>query len=153
AVRVGLNLARGQQLIITAPLDALELTRRITESAYKAGALLVTTLFTDDQATLSRFRYASDESFDTAAEWLQDALAAGYRSGAAPLAIAGADPALLARQDPAKVSRANIAASKASRAPLELITRNEINWTVVASATPAWARLVFPADPDEVSLA
>ena len=153
AVRVGLNLARGQELIVTAPLDALELVRRITESAYKAGASLVTTLFTDDQATLSRFRYASDESFDTAAQWLQDGLAAGYRRGAARLAITGADPALLARQDPAKVSRANIAASKASRAPLELITRNEINWTVIACATPEWARLVFPGDLDDVALA
>lgn len=153
AIRVGLNLTRGQELIMTAPLDALELTRLITEHAYKAGASLVTTLFTDEQAILSRFRYASDESFDTAAQWLQDGVAAGYRNGAARLAIAGADPALLAQQDPAKVSRANRAASIASRGPLELITRHEINWTIVPSATPAWARLVFPNDAEDVALA
>ncbi len=153
AVRVGLNLARGQELIITAPLDTLRLTRCITECAYKAGASLVTTLFTDEQATLSRFQYAAEESFDTAAQWLQDGLAGGFRRGAARLAIAGADPALLAGQDPAKVSRANVAASKAGRAALELITRHEINWTIVPSATPAWARLVFPDDREEVALA
>src|SRR5579875_1699690 len=112
AIRVGLNLAHGQELVMTAPLDALELSRRITEQAYKAGASLVTTLFTDEQATLSRFHYAPDESFDRAAEWLQEGVAAAYRSGAARLAITGADPALLAKEDPNKVSRANLAASK-----------------------------------------
>jgi aminopeptidase len=153
AIRVGLNLAPGQELVMTAPLDALDLTRRITETAYKAGASLVTTLFTDEQATLARFRYASPETFDRAAQWLQDGFAAAYRSGAARLAITGADPALLASEDPAKVARANLAASKASRGPLELITRHEINWTIVASATPAWARLVFPDETEANALA
>jgi aminopeptidase len=39
--------------------------------------------------------------------------------------------------------------SKASRAPLELITRHEINWTIVPCATPAWAAKVFPGEPSE----
>jgi len=148
AVTVGLGLARGQELVITAPLEAVPLVRRITEHAYRAGATLVTTLYTDDETTLARYSYAPDESFDRAAGWLQDGLAMAYRAGSARLAITGANPALLAGQDAAKVSRANVAFSKASRPPLELITRHEINWTIVAAATPAWAKLVFP-DLDE----
>ncbi len=35
---------------MTAPLDAVPLARRITEQAYRAGASLVTTLYTDDEA-------------------------------------------------------------------------------------------------------
>lgn len=138
---------------MTAPLDTLPLSRAITEQAYKAGASLVTTLFTDEQATLLRFLYARDESFDYAAQWLQDAVAAAYRSGAARLAITGSNPALLSGQDPRKVSRFNLATSKASRAPLELITRHEINWTIVPCATPAWATKVFPAEPVDVAVA
>jgi aminopeptidase len=148
AITVGLGLARGQELVITAPLEAVPLVRRLTEHAYRAGATLVTTLYTDDEATLARYSYAPDESFDRAAGWLQDGLAVAYRAGSARLAITGANPALLAGQDAAKVSRANVAFSKASRPPLELITRHEINWTIVAAATPAWAKLVFP-DLDE----
>ncbi|MEO7029100.1 MAG: aminopeptidase, partial [Acidobacteriaceae bacterium] len=49
-------------------------------------------------------------------------------------------------------SRANIAASKASKPAMELITRHEINWTIVACATPAWAALVFPEDPTPAAL-
>ncbi len=153
AVRVGLGLERGQELVMTAPLDALPLARRITEQAYKAGAALVTVLFTDEEATLMRFHYAPDESFDRAAQWLHDGIANAFRSGAARLAIAGANPALLAKEDPGKVARANLALSKASRPALDLITRHEINWTIVPSATPTWARNVFPEDDEETAVA
>ena len=153
AVKVGLGLRAGQELILSAPMEALPLVRRITEHAYKAGALLVTTFYSDDPTVLARFQYAQDASFDYAPVWLQDGIAAGFRSGAARLAIAGANPALLAKQDPAKVARANVAASKAGKPAMELITRHEINWTIVACATPEWAKLVFPGEPEDVAVA
>ena len=138
AVKIGLGLREGQELIMTAPMEALPLARKIIEQAYKAGALLVTTFYGDDPSVLARFSHAQDASFDYAPKWLQDGIAEGFRSGAARLAIAGANPALLAKQDPAKVARANVAASKAGKPAMELITRHEINWTIVASATPEW---------------
>jgi aminopeptidase len=153
AVRVGLGLARGQELVMTAPLESLPLVRKITEHAYKAGAAVVTTLFADEEGTLLRFRYAPDESFDRVPEWLHTGIANAYRSGAARLAISGSNPALLAGQDPQKISRANLALSKATRPALDLITRHEINWTIVACATPAWAQLVFPNEPEAVAMA
>ncbi len=153
AVKVGLGLRAGQELIMSAPLEALPLARRITEHAYKAGALLVTTFYSDDATVLARFQHAQDGSFDYAPTWLHDGIAAGFRSGAARLAIAGANPALLAKQDPAKVARANVAASKAGKPAMELITRHEINWTIVACATPEWAKLVFPDEPEDVAVA
>jgi aminopeptidase len=150
AVKVGLGLVVGQELVMTASLDALPLARKITEQAYKAGASLVTTLYSDDEATLMRYRLARDGSFDKAAKWLYDGMGAAFKSGAARLAIAGGNPALLSNEDPEKVGRANRAVSQAYRPALELITRHEINWTIVACATPAWAAQMFPdAAPDE----
>jgi aminopeptidase len=153
AVHVGLNLQPGQELLISATTEMLPLVRRITEHAYKAGALLVTTFLGDDETTLARYKYASDASFDHAAQWMADATAAAFKSGAARLALTGANPALLAGQDPAKVSRANIAASKANKPAMELITRHAINWSILAAATPAWSRLVFPGLPETEAMA
>ena len=152
-MRVGLGLRAGQELVLTAPIDALPLVRRITDHAYRAGALLVTTLFADDPCVLSRYEHAPDASFDYAPVWLQDAIATAFKSGAARMAIAGTNPALLAGQDPAKMARANVAASKAAKPAMELITRHEINWTIVAAATPDWAKLVFPDEPVDSSVA
>src|SRR5271170_375286 len=153
AIRVGLGLAPGQELVMTATLDTLPLVRRITEQAYKAGATLVTTLLADEEATLLRYRNARGESFDYAAGWLYDGMANAFRNGAARLAVAGGNPSLLSQEDPEKVGRANRAVSKAYRPALELITRHDINWTIVAAATPPWAATVFPDLPAEEALA
>jgi aminopeptidase len=153
AVQVGLGLRPGQELIMTSPIEALPLARKITQHAYKAGALLVTTLYSDDPSVLARYEYGADASFDYAPAWLHDGIAAGFKGGAARLAIAGANPALLAKQDPAKVARANVAASKAGKPAMELITRHEINWTIVACATPEWAKLVFPGESENIAVA
>jgi aminopeptidase len=153
AVRCGLGLSPGQELLITATLDAVPLARLITEHAYKAGASLVTTLFSDEQSALVRLRYGSEASFDAAPSWLYEGMAQAYRNGAARLAIAGNDPSLLSSEDPEKVSRVNRATSKAYRPALELIARHEINWTIVSSATPAWATAVFPDLPEDEALA
>src|ERR1035441_4139570 len=67
AIHVGLGLQAGQELLLTASIEALPLARRITEQAYRAGASLVTTLYNDDEATLMRYRFAPNESFDRAA--------------------------------------------------------------------------------------
>jgi aminopeptidase len=152
AVRIGVNIQPGQELVLTAPTDALPLVRLITEHAYKAGAKLVTPFFVDDAITLARYQFAPNGSFDYAPQWYHDAIATAYRSGAARMGITGANPALLAQQDPAKVARANVAASKASKPAMDLITRHAINWTIVAAATPAWAELVFPNDGPATAL-
>jgi aminopeptidase len=153
AINVGLGLKAGQELVMTASTDAMPLARRITEHAYRAGASLVTTLYADDASALLRYRYAPDASFDHAAAWLYEGMAAAFKSGAARLAIAGADPMLLSNEDPDKVGRANRAVSKAYRPALELITRHDINWTIVSSATPAWAAAMFPGEPPDAALA
>jgi aminopeptidase len=152
AVKVGLGLQPGQELVMTATLDALALARRITEHAYRAGASMVTTLFTDEEATLARYHLAPNESFDRAPAWLFEGMAAAFKSGAARLAVTGANPALLSNEDADKVGRANRAHSKAYRPALELITRHAINWTIVASATAAWAGAVFPDERPEEAI-
>ena len=153
AVRVGLNLREGQSMLMTACLEQAPFVRRVTEHAYRAGALVVTTLYSDDATLLSRFEYAPDASFDAAAEWLSDGIANAYRGGTARLGITGANPALLRDQDPAKVSRLNIAASRAAKPAMDLVTRHAMNWSIVAAATPAWAALVFPNLPEDEAMA
>jgi aminopeptidase len=152
AVRVGLGLRPGQEVVMTAPIEAIPLVRRITEHAYKAGASLVTTFYGDDAATLMRYRHASEESFDTASGWLFEGMAKAFRNGAARLAVVGDDPGLLAGQDPAKVARANRARSVAYQPALELIANFATNWSILACATPAWAKTVFPGEEPETAV-
>jgi aminopeptidase len=144
-IKSGLGLKSGQQLLLTAPLEAVDLVRRITFHAYKAGASLVTTLYTDEQASLMRYEVGHDAGFDAAPAWLFNGMAEAFRDGnCARLAIIGEDPALLSAQDPDKLSRANRARSKAYKPVIELITSFATNWCIISAATPSHARNMFP---------
>ena len=150
AIKVGLQLQPGQDLVLTAPVAALPLVRRIAVHAYKAGAGLVTPFFSDEELTLARYHNARDESFDRAAGWLYEGMATAFAGNAARLAIAGDNPMLLSGEDPAKVARANRANSMAYKPALEKITGFDINWNIVSYPSPNWAKQVFPDDtPDE----
>src|SRR5579872_4335493 len=152
AIKVGLRLQPGQDLFLTSPIAALPLARRIVAEAYKAGAGLVTPIFSDEEITLSRFRFAGDESFDRAATWLYEGVAKAFAANTARLAIVGENPMLLAQEDPAKVARANKANSIAYQPALEKIAGFDINWNIVAYPTASWAKRVFPGDEDEVAV-
>ena len=67
AVYTGVGLKPEQNLLITAPIESLPLVRRISVHAYKAGAGLVTPIFSDPEITLARYRHAHNNSFDKAA--------------------------------------------------------------------------------------
>lgn len=149
AIKVGLQLQKGQDLVLTAPLVAVPLVRLITAHAYKAGASTVTTFYSDEETTLARYRHGHDASFDRAPNWLYDGMAKAYENGAARLAIAGDNPMLLAEQDPAKVGRANKANSIAYKPALEHISNFDINWNICSYPNPSWAKLVFPDMPIE----
>src|SRR6201986_2871061 len=112
AVKVGLQLREGQDLLLTAPMVAMPLVRRIAEHAYKAGAGLVTPFFSDEELTLSRYRHAHDASFDRAAGWLYEGMAKAFSDNNARLAIVGDNPMLLSGEDPARGGRRSKANSK-----------------------------------------
>ena len=150
AVRIGLDLQQGQDLVITAPVAAMPLVRFITKHAYLAGGGLVTAFYNDEVTTLMRFQHAQDQTFDRAAGWLYKGMAEAYANGAARLAISGDNPMLLSAQDPEKVARANRAMSAAYKPALEKISNFDINWNIVSYPNPSWARQMFP-DLDEAA--
>jgi aminopeptidase len=151
AVKVGLRLQPGQDLLLTAPAVALPLVRRIAVHAYKAGAGLVTPIMSDEEVTLARYRYGHDLSFDRAANWLYKGMAKAFAANTARLAIVGENPMLLAGEEPVKVARASKANSIAYQPALDKIVNFDVNWNIIAYPSPTWAKQVFPDDPEAVS--
>lgn len=151
AVRTGVALQPRQDLLITAPIEALPLVRRIAVHAYKAGAGLITPLFSDPELTLARYHHASDAAFDSAATWLYNGMGEAFDANTARMAIAGDDPMLLANEDPQKVGRANKANSIAYKPARERITQFNVNWNIISWPGLAWAQRMFPDLPPNVA--
>ena len=147
AIKTGVALQPKQDLLISAPIESLPLVRRLCIYAYKAGAGIVTPMFTDPEIILSRYEHASDNSFDASSNWLFNGMAEAFDNNTARLAIVGDDPMLLSEQDPGKVGRVNKANSLASKPIRERITRFDINWNIISWPGLAWAQRMFPDMP------
>src|SRR6059036_3928959 len=157
AVRIGLNLQRGQRLLILGPvanggasLDAAPLVRHVAASAYAAGAPLVEALWGDEALQAVRFKRAPRDSFSQFSAWLPNALTAHVEAGHAVLSIYANDPDQLKDEPPELVSALQQTTARSVRPFREHLSRNQTNWCVVAAAAPAWAARVFPgAEPNQ----
>jgi aminopeptidase len=153
-VRIGINLRAGQRLLIIGPLanggvslEAAPLVRRIVASAYQAGAPLVETLWGDEELLRIRFTHAARESLALYSDWLPRALVEHVERDGAVLSIYANDPDQLKDEDPSAITAVQQATSRAVRQFREQISRNQINWAVVAAAGARWAAKVFPDAP------
>ena len=67
-VRVGLNVQKGQRLIISSPVECASFARMCAEDAYAAGCQEVVMNWTDDAMTRMKYLHAQEEVFDTVPE-------------------------------------------------------------------------------------
>jgi aminopeptidase len=155
-VRVGLNLQKGQRLIIIGPLasggvslEAAPLVRHIAASAYRAGSPLVEAVWGDEPLQLVRFRHARPDTFSESSTWLPKALVEHVEGGHAVLSIYANDPDLLKNEPTERAGALQQAVSFSVRPFRELISRNTTNWAVIAAASAGWAAKIFPDLSDE----
>ena len=152
AVKIALNLQPHQRLLIVGPianggvsLDAAPLVRKIAESAYRAGARYVETLWGDETLQLLRYRHAPRDSFQEFSAWLPDALLRHAEAGHAVLSIYANDPDAFQNEPPEIVGAVQQAVSRSVRPFRECVSRNQTNWAVIAAPSPGWAQRVFPS--------
>ncbi len=144
AIRVGLNLQKGQEVIATAPIEGVGFVRLLAQKAYQAGASLFTVLYADQALTQYRLALAPEEGLDRAPGWLYGGMAQAFRQGAARLGVVGSDPEALKDLPPERIARAQRAQNLAYKPALDAITEFATNWSLIPFAHPGWARKVFP---------
>jgi aminopeptidase len=152
-VRTGVNLPDGGKLLVNAPLDAAPLVRLVTRAAYRAGAVDVRVVYGDPHLGLALFEDGSEAAVDYLPEWQAQQRAAMVADGYASIGIVGEDPALLAGVDSGRVARRSKLLAQAMKAVSEATGSFEVNWTVAAMSTPAWACRVYPDLPEAQAVA
>lgn len=146
-VTAGLDLHEGQELIVSAPIEAQAFVGQVVAAAYRAGAPLVTCLYEDPALIRLRFDHGTDESLDRAAGWLSDGVVQAYEGGAARLFVYGPYPDLLTGVAPERIGRMHAAIAAASAAEGAYTADLRVNWCAVPFVTQSWARMVYPALP------
>ena len=143
-VSVGLNLQKGQTLILSSPVECAPFARLCVSAAYDLGAGEVVLNWTDDYITRERFLRAQDAAFETPRPWRRAFFTDYANEGAAYLRIDAEDPETLLGVSPVRL----VAAQRTSSAERETFDRlqmaNGFPWCVAGAPIAAWARKVFP---------
>ncbi|TCN22249.1 aminopeptidase [Mesobacillus foraminis] len=149
AVRVGVNVQKGQTLVVNATLDAVEFVRQVVKKAYEAGAKNVVVNWTDDIVSRTKYELAPDEAFTEYPEWRAKELTELAEQGAAFMSVVSSSPDLLKGIQPERIANFQKAAGKALGAYRQYAMSDKVSWTVVSAPSEGWAKMVFPDEPEE----
>ena len=141
-VRVGVNVAPGQDVYVDCDVEHAPFARELARAAYAAGARHVDVVFADKQLQRGRIEEAPAESLGWSPAWALDRLVEVADTGAALVSVTGdPDPRLFDDLDAARVALASPRELLATR--LRVLLSGDVAWTVVACPTPGWARTLF----------
>ncbi|HLQ73453.1 MAG TPA: aminopeptidase [Bacillota bacterium] len=148
-VKTGVNLQKGQPLMINSPIECADFTRLIAKQAYEAGAKDVHINWADDELTYLKYKHADEAVLAEFPEWKIDRHESFAKDGAALLSIHATDPDLLKDIDPERVALANKASAEGLKNFRTYVMNDLITWSVISVPTKAWAKKVFPNDEAE----
>lgn len=146
AIQKGVNLQKGQSLMINSSVDAMEMTRVCVEEAYLAGAKEVVVFYRDEYVSKSHFMHQQEDTLTRVREWQVDSKLDYFKEGACILHIISEVPGILKDVDASKISKQRLAFAKAGKEIQQYTMKNKTQWSIVAVSNTEWAKLVFPKD-------
>ena len=129
-VNIGLNIKKGDKLAIRLTEEALPLARLVVRKAYQKGALNVRLDFMDDQMTLDRYLYGSNEVFDYLPDYEVTYRDAIFKDGYNVLNLETPNPELLKSADPKRIARWQKLAGVKWKPIIHYTMQNEVKWCV-----------------------
>ena len=151
-VQVGLNVQKGQTLVISSPVECAFFARLCAAEAYDAGCREVVMNWSDDALGRMKYLHAEDSVFDTVPLWRRHFYNDYALEGAAYLAISASDPENLKGVDPGRLVRSQQASGRALKDFDRLQMCSGFPWCIASIPIPAWARKVFPALPEDEAM-
>lgn len=148
-IKVGVNLQKGEELVINANTDSAFFVRHVVEKGYEAGAKKVTVFWSDE--IIGRMKLIN-ENIDVLTDipaWQVDSRNYIVDKKAAYVAILAEDPEIYAGISPEKIAKASKARRQAFKKFYEASMANEIRWSLVAIPNLAWAKKISPNLSDE----
>lgn len=145
-VRCGMNVQKGQTVLVAADLDQPEFVQMVVEEAYKAKSKEVIVQWNYQPLTKVRYRYESVKTLGTVKEW--EKARAEYYCDVLPASVylTSEDPDGLKGINMEKMSKANQMRYPIMK-PYSDRRENKEQWCIAAVPGAAWAKKVFPGLP------
>lgn len=149
AVVQGVNIQKGQLLVINAEVKDYEFVRLCVQKAYEVGAGKVMVNFSDEVISKMTYQSCSLETLKEVPEWQYDKKKWCQDKGCAYLHVISDTPGYFDDVDQDKIRESQLASMK-KMADLRSYTMNNIGqWCIVALPNEGWAKKVFPNEKNE----
>ena len=147
----GVNVQKGQEVIITAELDQPEFIAMVVDECYKRGASKVSVDWSYQPLTKYHVRYCKDKVLGALDEWqikkwehMADVLPCR-------IYITSEDPDGLCGVNQKKYAKAMASRSKIIK-PIRNRMENKYQWCIAAAPGKDWAKKVFPGERASVAV-
>lgn len=141
--RVGVNVQKGQEVILTAGLDQPEFVRMLSEECYRAGAKKVRVEWIYDPLTKVDAKWQKEKTLSEVAEWERAKLQHMVDTLPCRIFLESSDPDALSGIPQPKYSNAMQARRKVTK-PYRDAIENVHQWCIAAVPGEAWAKKLFP---------
>ncbi len=142
-VRCGVNVQKGQSVLIYADLDQPEFVQMVVEEAYKAKAKEVTVQWNYQPLTKIHYRYRSLKTLGTVYEWEKARLEHYCETLPCRIHLISEDPDGLKGINMEKMAKANQLRYPILK-PYRDRRENKEQWCIAAVPGPIWAKKIFP---------
>ena len=150
-VRCGMNVQKGQDVIVRAQLDQPEFVKLVVEECYKAKAREVTVQWDYQPLSKIHVRYKSVKTMGTVKEWEKARMQHYADTLPATLYLTSEDPDGLKGMNMAKVAKARKMSYPIIK-PYSDAREGKYQWCIAAVPGKEWAKKVFPGERTSVAM-
>ena len=143
-VRIGVNIQKGQKLAIMCPVDCAYFGRLLMEQAYKAGAEDVMIRWNDEKSARIDYLLAPDSNFGNEYDYEHALIKHLTDENYNVISVVASDPEILNGVDPERITKNQKVGAKVRKPFSDNIMASNVQWTIAAIPSPAWAKKVFP---------
>ena len=143
--KCGVNVQKGQEVLITAELDQPEFVKMVVDECYKAGAKKVMVDWSYQPLTKSNVRYCSERVLGNLEKWQLEKWEHQAQTLPCKIYLMSEDPDGLAGVNQKKYAKAMASRSKLIK-PIRSKMENKYQWCIAAVPGKGWAKKVFPGE-------
>ena len=141
--RAGVNIEKGQEVVIVAGLDQPDFVRQLVEECYRAGASKVTVDWDYQPLTKLHVRHQSVKTLQTVKKWEEERMAHYAEALPCMIYLDSDDPDGLKGVNMEKMARGQQGRYKILK-PYKDQLEGKDQWCIAAVPGAAWAKKVFP---------
>ncbi len=140
----GLYIKKEEPLVVSAPIEAIDFIRVLTDVACGLGVNDIYYDWYDSELEHTQLKYYDFEAIQSSRFWNKEIHDEYAKRGSAFLFLLAADPDIMSDIPANKMKIANDKSIQTRKLYRELQSNNQVDWCIASVATYRWGKIMFP---------